>query len=181
MMESEDVDAIRADLSEMEDMIDAYLSFAAGEGEEPSQETRIDSMLERLVRQTAKTHKYDISFKMPDEELPAFLVRQKAIGRAFQNVISNALAYSTKTEISLSYRNDEVTIFFDDNGAGIPLERRADAIRPFIRLEESRNRKTGGTGLGLSITSDIVLGHGGELTLGDAPLGGLRVAIKLPV
>ncbi|MEK9926452.1 MAG: ATP-binding protein, partial [Alphaproteobacteria bacterium] len=114
-------------------------------------------------------------------DLPAFPVRQKAIQRAFQNVISNARAYSTKTDISFRYRNDEVTIFFDDNGAGIPAERRADAIRPFIRLEESRNRKTGGTGLGLSITSDIVLGHGGELTLDDSPLGGLRVAIKLPV
>ena len=74
-----------------------------------------------------------------------------------------------------------MSILFDDDGAGIPAERRADALRPFIRLEESRNRKTGGTGLGLSITSDIVLGHGGELTLGDSPLGGLRVAIKLPV
>lgn len=181
MKENEDVVAIRADLAEMEDMIDAYLSFAAGEGEEPPKETRIEAMLERLVRQTAKAHDYDISMTMPSEDLPAFPVRQKAIQRAFQNVISNARAYSTKTDISFRYRNDEVTIFFDDNGAGIPAERRADAIRPFIRLEESRNRKTGGTGLGLSITSDIVLGHGGKLTLDDSPLGGLRVAIKLPV
>ena len=81
----------------------------------------------------------------------------------------------------MRYRNDEVSIFFDDDGAGIPAERRADVIRPFIRLEGSRNPKTGGTGLGLSITSDIVLGHGGELMLGDSPFGGLRVAIKLPV
>ena len=83
--------------------------------------------------------------------------------------------------MSARYRNDEITIIFDDNGAGIPAERRDDAIRPFVRLETSRNRQTGGTGLGLSITSDIVLGHGGELTLDDSPLGGLRVIIKLPV
>jgi len=181
MKQSEDTEAIRTDLAEMEDMIDAYLSFAAGEGEEAPQETQIEAMLERLVRQAAKAHGYDISLTLPDDDIPPFPVRQKAIQRAFENVISNALAYSTKTEISLRFRNDEVTIFFDDNGAGIPPERRADAIRPFIRLEESRNRKTGGTGLGLSITSDIVLGHGGELVLADSPLGGLRVAIKLPV
>ena len=78
-------------------------------------------------------------------------------------------------------RNDEVIVTFDDDGAGIPEERRADAIRPFIRLEESRNRRTGGTGLGLSITSDIILSHGGELTLCDSPLGGLRVLVKLPI
>ena len=56
-----------------------------------------------------------------------------------------------------------------------------NASQPFVRLETSRNRQTGGTGLGLSITSDIILGHGGEMTLDDSPLGGLRVAIKLPV
>jgi len=181
MQETEDAAAIRSDLAEMEDMIDAYLSFAAGEREEAPQDTRLEAMLERLVRQAAKTHNFDIRLTLPSEALPMFPLRQKSIQRAFQNVISNAIAYSTKAEVSLRFRNDEVTIFFDDNGAGIPAERRADAIRPFIRLEESRNRKTGGTGLGLSIASDIVLGHGGDLTLSDAPLGGLRVAIKLPV
>ena len=181
MKDSDDAAAIRADLAEMEDMIDAYLSFAAGEGEEEPEETQIETLLDRLVRQTAKAHGYDIQMALLDEPMPAFPVRRKSIQRAFENIISNAIAYSTKTRISLRYRNDEVSILFDDDGAGIPAERRADALRPFIRLEESRNRKTGGTGLGLSITSDIVLGHGGELTLGDSPLGGLRVAIKLPV
>jgi two-component system osmolarity sensor histidine kinase EnvZ len=108
-------------------------------------------------------------------------MRRNAIQRAFSNIISNAIRYSTKTIVAIRMRNDEVIITFDDNGAGIPQERRADAIRPFIRLEESRNRLTGGAGLGLSITSDVILSHGGELTLGDSPLGGLRVAIKLPV
>ena len=97
------------------------------------------------------------------------------------NIISNAIRYSSKTIVHIQKRNDEVIITFDDNGSGIPEGRRADAVRPFIRLEESRNRRTGGTGLGLSITSDIVLSHGGELTLGDSPLGGLRVSIKLPI
>ena len=109
----------------------------------------------------------------PVKKIPQTLV--------FSNIISNAIRYSTKTVINIHTRNDEVIITFDDDGAGIPEERRADAVRPFIRLEQSRNRRTGGTGLGLSITSDIVLGHGGDLALGDSPLGGLRVVIKLPI
>ena len=181
MKEGEDADAIRTDLAEMEDMIDAYLAFAAGEGEEAPEEINISDMLDGMVTKTAKSHGFDISFAPPTDPPPAFLLRRKSIQRAFDNVISNALAYATKAVVSVRFRNDEVSIFFDDDGAGIPPERRADAIRPFIRLEQSRNRKTGGTGLGLSITSDIVLGHGGELTLTDSPLGGLRVAIKLPV
>jgi two-component system osmolarity sensor histidine kinase EnvZ len=176
-----DAEAIGNDIDDMEEMIDAYLAFAAGEGEEQPQETDVSALLARLVEQAKKAHKFDISFTPPSEPLPAFPVRKNATQRAFSNLISNAIRYSTKTEVSLRVRNDEVIFSFDDNGAGIPAERRQDAIRPFIRLEESRNRRTGGAGLGLSITSDIVLNHGGELALGDSELGGLRVTIKLPI
>ena len=163
----------------MEEMIDAYLAFAAGEGEEQPQETDVVGLLERLAEQ-AQTHKFDIKFS-PFMAQPRISGSKNAIQRAFSNIISNAIRYSTKTIVSLRVHNDEVTFSFDDNGAGIPEERRQDAIRPFIRLEESRNRRTGGAGLGLSITSDIVLSHGGEFGLGDSSLGGLRVTIKLPI
>ena len=176
-----DAKAIGNDIDEMEEMIDAYLAFAAGEVEEQPQETDVAGLLERLVEQAQKTHKFDISYTPPPAALPAFPVRKNAIQRAFSNIISNAIRYSTRTIVSLRIHNDEVIFSFDDNGAGIPEERRQDAIRPFIRLEESRNRRTGGAGLGLSITSDIVLSHGGELGLGDSSLGGLRVTIKLPI
>ena len=181
MGETEDAQAIRADLVEMEEMIDAYLSFAAGEGEEPPEDTDLPKMLGRIIKTTSNAHGYEITFKPPSPAIPIFPLRRKAIRRAIENVISNAIAFSSQAEILANYRNDEVTIIIDDNGAGIPVERRADALRPFVRLETSRNRQTGGTGLGLSITNDIILGHGGELTLDDSPLGGLRVIIKLPV
>lgn len=181
MEDNDDQKAIRQDIDEMEEMIDGYLSFAAGEGEEPTVEVEVDKMVSRLVNQTAKAHNFDISFEEPYPAIPPFSIRRKAIQRAFSNIISNAVRYSTKTVVTVRVRNDEITFIFDDNGAGIPEELRADAVRPFIRLEESRNRKTGGTGLGLSIASDIVLGHGGELTLLNSPLGGLRVTIKLPM
>ena len=176
-----DAKAIGNDIDEMEEMIDAYLAFAAGEGEEQPQDTDVAGLLERLVEKAQKTHKFDISFLPITAQPPVFPIRKNAIQRAFSNVISNAIRYSTKTIVSLKIHNDEVIFSFDDNGAGIPEERRQDAIRPFIRLEESRNRRTGGTGLGLSITSDIVLSHGGELGLGESSLGGLRVTIKLPI
>ena len=181
MANKEDADSIRTDLAEMEEMIDAYLSFAAGEGEEPPEETDVVALLARLVDQTRRAHGFDITLVPPGTKVPAFPLRRKAIIRAFENIISNAISFSTKMDISITYRNDEVTILFDDNGAGIPTELRSEAIRPFVRLETSRNRQTGGTGLGLSITNDIVLGLGGELALRDAPLGGLQVSIRLPV
>ena len=181
MGDTEDAHAIRADLVEMEEMIDAYLSFAAGEGEEPTEDTDLQKMLGRITAQTRNAHGFDVTLTPPSPPIPIFPLRRKAMRRAVENVISNAIAFSSRAEISVRYRNDEVTVTIDDNGAGIPVERRADALRPFVRLETSRNRQTGGTGLGLSITNDIILGHGGELTLDDSPLGGLRVIMKLPV
>ena len=181
MRESPDSRAISSDISEMEEMIDGYLAFAAGEGDEAPQDIAIELVVKRLVTQARKSHKFDIILSPVRNEIPAFPMRRNAIQRAFSNIISNAIRYSSKTIVNIQKRNDEVIITFDDNGSGIPEERRADAIRPFIRLEKSRNRRTGGTGLGLSITSDIVLSHGGELTLSESPLGGLRVSIKLPI
>jgi len=181
MKETADTRAISDDIREMETMIDGYITFAAGGGDEASEEIAVDKLLKRMVDQARKSHKFDIALTLSKTKIPKFPVRKNAIQRAFANIISNAIRYSTKTHVSIWQRNDEVMIQFDDNGAGIPAEKRADAIRPFVRLETSRNRRTGGTGLGLSITSDIILGHGGALTLGESPLGGLRVTIKLPI
>jgi two-component system osmolarity sensor histidine kinase EnvZ len=54
-------------------------------------------------------------------------------------------------------------------------------FKPFFRLDASRNEETGGTGLGLTIARDILRSHGGDLTLGDSPLGGLRAVMRVPV
>jgi two-component system osmolarity sensor histidine kinase EnvZ len=91
------------------------------------------------------------------------------------------MRYANKAEVRVKARSDNIFIFIDDDGPGIEPEFRADALRPFVRLESSRNRSTGGTGLGLAIASDIILGHGGEMTLDDSPIGGLRVTVQLPI
>ena len=72
-------------------------------------------------------------------------------------------------------------LFVDDDGPGIPLLQREDVFRPFVRLDEARNLDKTGTGLGLAIALDIAHAHGGDILLQDSPLGGLRVAIKIPV
>ena len=71
-------------------------------------------------------------------------------------------------------------IVVDDEGPGIPQEKRDEVFKPFNRLDPSRNIKTGGVGLGLTIARDIVLAHGGNIALESAPRGGLRVIIRLP-
>ena len=73
-----------------------------------------------------------------------------------------------------------MTVHVDDDGPGIPEDKREDVFRPFLRLDEARNQDDAGSGLGLAIARDIARSHGGDLLLSDSPLGGLRASVMLP-
>jgi two-component system osmolarity sensor histidine kinase EnvZ len=96
-------------------------------------------------------------------------------------LIDNALKHGRHVDVSLQRNGQTVEILVDDDGPGIPEARREEAFRPFHRLDEGRNLQSGGSGLGLAIARDIARAHGGDLTLSDSALGGLRAAIRLPV
>jgi two-component system osmolarity sensor histidine kinase EnvZ len=178
MMKDTGITELKSDVEEMEAMIEAYLQFARGEGEESAAPVMIDELLEQLVKDTARGNDGKINLKT----LPVKLnLRPQAARRALGNLIQNALNYGTHCDVTVEKNEDKVLIFIDDNGPGIPEYAREDVFRPFYRLEQSRNRASGGIGLGLAIARDIVRAHGGEVTLETAPIGGLRVKIVLPV
>ena len=74
-----------------------------------------------------------------------------------------------------------LTVLVDDDGPGIPASMREEVFKPFLRLDGARNQDEGGTGLGLAIARDIARSHGGDITLSDSPLGGLRATVRVPV
>ena len=82
--------------------------------------------------------------------------------------------------VRATHTRGRLTVIVDDNGPGIPADRREDVFRPFFRLDAARNQDEGGTGLGLSIARDIARSHGGDITLDDSPMGGLRAIIRVP-
>ena len=72
---------------------------------------------------------------------------------------------------------NEIGLVVDDDGPGVPPSERERVLEPFARGVEAR---APGTGLGLAIAAQQAALHAGRLSLGDAPLGGLRVEVKLP-
>ena len=105
----------------------------------------------------------------------------KGDGIIITNLIDNGLKYGEHVAIQAGRRADYIEITIDDDGPGVPEDKREDVFKPFVRLETSRNPGTGGVGLGLSIARDVVRGHGGEIVLSESPMGGLRASVRLPV
>ena len=106
-------------------------------------------------------------------------LRVIAMRRAVDNLISNAVRYGARAEVSVMLSDKSLRIRVEDDGPGIPENRRVEATRPFTRLDPSRNQDQGGSvGLGLAIATDIARAHGGVLRLGESQrLGGLRADI----
>ena len=168
------------ELKELEEMIDGYLEFARDDREEQM----VDASLFKLLQQASKTSDPSgekINILPPNNNIPIFPVQVQSIRRALINLLTNAIRYAGKATAQIQIFDDHSEVIIDDNGPGIPRDKRAEVVLPFTRLENSRNSKTGGTGLGLSIAKNSALNHGGELILEDSPLGGLRVRLLLPL
>ena len=171
--DAHDVPGMTADVEEMDRMVGGYLAFARGEGTEQARETDLAAMLDEVA---AAATRGGASVRV---EAPAGLwlkLRADAIRRAFANLVDNASRHASTVLLTAQASGARlVQVTIDDNGPGIPPDRREGVFKPFESGAE------GGTGLGLTIARDIVRAHGGDITLEDSPLGGLRARIVLPV
>jgi two-component system osmolarity sensor histidine kinase EnvZ len=178
MGDTSDADELSRDVTEMEEMLNAYLAFARGEEAEAAVPLNLSELLEEIIT-AARRQNPHISLRTPQHI--DIILRRNAIRRCITNLIGNALRYGSHAEVIASMQDHAVTVTIDDDGPGIYAARREDMFRPFTRMEESRNPATGGVGLGLTIARDIARFHGGDVILEDSPMGGLRARVWLPV
>jgi two-component system osmolarity sensor histidine kinase EnvZ len=176
--DSADSEFLQKDVDEMGQMLEGYLAFARGDTGEATAEVNIASMLDDL-RESSKRHGGSL-----DVETQGNLdirIRPMAMKRCVGNLVANAQRHADNVRVSATREAQFLSIVIDDDGAGIDPAFREDVFRPFYRLDEARNQDEGGSGLGLAIARDIARSHGGDITLTDSPLGGLRAAVRIPV
>jgi signal transduction histidine kinase len=102
--------------------------------------------------------------------------------RVVRNLLDNAVRHAaTRVTIDAVRQDDTVVITVDDDGSGVPEEQRAEVFQRFARLEEARDRDAGGAGLGLAVVQGVVVAYGGAVTISEAPAGGARFVVTIPV
>jgi two-component system, OmpR family, osmolarity sensor histidine kinase EnvZ len=173
-----ELDDLKRDVDEMARMLEAYLAFVRGDAGEAAEATDIRALLEEF-KADAERQGHPTTLTLEGD--PTVTLRRDAFRRLLGNLVSNAARYGDDIQITAVHDERYLTVHVDDDGPGIPEENREDVFRPFLRLDEARNQDLGSSGLGLAISRDIARSHGGEITLGDSPLGGLRASVRLPV
>ncbi|MEL6568001.1 MAG: ATP-binding protein [Pseudomonadota bacterium] len=174
MEDTEDLRAAKQDVSRMGEMLEEYLAFARGEETEQASTFRLDELLREAATRAGETVEVG---PLPEIEVTA---RRLALSRAIANLINNAVTYGNKVVVDLKDGPKGKDILVDDNGPGIPAEKREDAFKPFMRLDDTRSSYLPGSGLGLALARDTARGHGGDVRLESSPLGGLRARLRLP-
>jgi two-component system osmolarity sensor histidine kinase EnvZ len=178
MMPDRDAAALRADVDEMQQMLEDYLAFARGDSGETMKRINMKKLLHEV--RAAATPGKTVTVEVRDDPL-ILPLRRNAFKRAVMNLVSNASRYADTIAIKAIKTRHWVVVTVEDNGPGIPEAKREEVFRPFHSLDGSRNQNVKSTGLGLAIVRDIVRGHGGEITLGESAMGGLKAQIRLPV
>jgi two-component system osmolarity sensor histidine kinase EnvZ len=174
--EEHDTRPAKADIAEMEQMLDGYLAFARGEEGEQPIEVNLASLAQEASSNAAS--RSQLEFSAPGQVM--LRLRPLAMKRAIGNLANNAADYGKKVRVAVTADQGEAVVTVEDDGPGIPSQMYEEAFRPFSRLDAARNQNVSGVGLGLTITRDIARAHGGDVQLGKSELGGLKATIRLP-
>jgi two-component system osmolarity sensor histidine kinase EnvZ len=175
--ETTDVDDLSGDVDAMNRMLEGYLAFARGDSGENAAVTDIGDLLEEIAEERRMVGGGVTASFSGD---PWVRVRPQGFKRCVENLVANAARHGATVEVIGRHAEGHLTVTVDDDGPGIPHAEREAVFRPFYRLDNARNLDESGTGLGLPIARDIARSHGGDITLGESPLGGLRATVSVP-
>lgn len=180
LLDDPEAEALTRDVDDMARMVDGFLAFARGDAHDAQETVPLRPLLDAVVEDVRRAGQRVEWGEVAGPDPGAIPLRPMAIRRAVENLLGNALAHGTRARLSLQVAERTIHVAVEDDGPGIPPDRREEAMRPFTRLDDARNQDSPGVGLGLAIVADIARTHGGSLRLGESEtLGGLRAELVL--
>lgn len=180
MLDAPERPELEQDIADMQNLLDEFLVYAQGLSDYSAEfsDVNVAELCADYVRRYAREGKTLVA---THSGLACAQMREVAVQRALDNLLSNAFRYGTQAKLSVHVSETTVLFCIEDDGPSIPSDRRDEALKPFSRLDPARNQNKGsGVGLGLAIVVDIARYHGGSLRLDDSPeLGGLKAVLTL--
>ena len=167
------------DVNEMQYMLETYLDFSQTASSEENTEVNLHQLIQTIIK-TSQEELKSITFKSTQSKNFVYICKHIALKRCIINLVNNAKAFADEVVISLDKNKKDIRIIIEDNGPGIPQKDYEKALKPFQRLDSSRNQNIAGSGLGLSISQEIIKSIGGNIKLSKSSLSGLKVTITLP-
>jgi two-component system osmolarity sensor histidine kinase EnvZ len=169
---------LEGDVDQMQMMVDEFLDFAKGAQEGTPEKIDPVAFTEGVVIEMQRLGRAVSLVEASGAGIVS--LRSGPMRRALENLINNAVRYGNCAEVSVVLTDKSLRLRVEDDGPGIPEAQRAEALRPFTRLDAARNQDVAGVGLGLAIATDIARAHGGVLRLGVSErLGGLQADIVI--
>lgn len=182
----ESIDAIRAEASAMERLVEQLLFLARGDNEsQPVKKQRLDltRLAGEVLREEEMIRPERTFLPRWGEEPVAVLADPGLMKQVMRILMDNAVKYSPpegRIYLRVSQDRGHARVTVQDEGMGIPPEGIPHIFERFYRTDQSRDRKTGGTGLGLSIARWIVERHSGWFEVASRPDVGTRITFVLP-
>ena len=176
--DDEQVQELRADVDEMQHMLEDYIAFVRGDGDESTSVLDLTAFLDKVKQDVEASGG---SLKITAPKGVTFRAKPNAFKRCVGNLVGNACRFAENVSVSAGRTERYLSIVIEDDGPGVPDEMLDEVFRPFFRIDDARNQDEGGSGLGLSIALDIARSHGGDISLGRSDMGGLRAAVQIPV
>ena len=179
------LDTMDNNIEELDGLVDELLSYARFDREEPQltfSATNITELLQQVLDNFILTETA-LSFTLSSQHQSVISdCDPEAIARVVDNLVRNAVRYAQQhIELTITKQQQYIVITVEDDGPGVPEEYWQTLFEPFVRLDKSRDRKSGGIGLGLAIVKRFIGLHGGEVTISkSAKLGGACFTLTLP-
>jgi signal transduction histidine kinase len=180
------LDGMRRDVDELDLLVSELLTYAKLDKSYRPQMEEMDLgpwLSDLAVVLDAETSKATIECRIssPDPKVP-LLASPRFLERALRNLVQNAVLHAnSRIQITLKTVDKQAIIHVDDDGPGIPPADRQRIFEPFVQLDAHRDSDVPGYGLGLAIVDRVANWHGGSVTVSEAPIGGARLSLNLPL